>query len=562
MKLPRSFKRGASLLAALALGATLTTGCGDQDEFIAIGNFQQAPVAANDTITALGNATLNQAVGNGVLVNDAVNGGAITAFDAASTQGGVVVLNADGSFSYTPPFGFTGTDTFTYTLTNGLGTSTGTVTLNVNNSGWFVDNSGANGNGSQATPFNNLASAIAAAGNGDTIFVFRGDGTNNNLAGAVNLPAGVNLVGEGAGLVLAQTIVAQGNAPTITGPVICGGNNTISGFLFDGGGANQDAIQANDVSNLTVINNTFRNSQFTHMDLGNLGGTVVITDNTLEPTDGDESFIDIINKDTSGTYTISNNSFTDDAANDPSEGVRFDLAGTGSATITMDGNTFVSDNAAANSFDDAIEIDAYDDGQIAIMLTNNTFTNVGGSAIDADANGNNAGLTGTVSGNSTTGSDDNGLEFDAFGGTVDVTVSNNMVINSGQGGIDMDADGSGGSMTAVVSGNTVTGTAGDHAFELETVANSTGTIALRNNTLTGSKTFSVNVFNQGTTCLDITGNTVDDDMTFNANAGAINVERLDAGTGGPLDVVNTFNAGVVNTVGTVTAQNAGFCAIP
>ncbi len=68
----------------------------------------------------------------GVLGNDEVNGATITAYDAATTAGGTVVLNADGSFSYTPPAIEPASDTFTYTLTNPVGSSTATVTLNFN----------------------------------------------------------------------------------------------------------------------------------------------------------------------------------------------------------------------------------------------------------------------------------------------------------------------------------------------------------------------------------------------------------------------------------------------
>jgi hypothetical protein len=49
-----------------------------------------------------------------------------------SAQGGVVTVNADGSFSYAPPVGYTGSDSFGYTVSDASGDSaTGTVTLQV-----------------------------------------------------------------------------------------------------------------------------------------------------------------------------------------------------------------------------------------------------------------------------------------------------------------------------------------------------------------------------------------------------------------------------------------------
>ncbi len=81
------------------------------------------------------NTTLNVPDGaNDLLANDALGFpvATISAFDATSTQGGTVVVNANGSFSYTPPSAiFTGTDQFTYTLQNTAGSSVGTVTVAV-----------------------------------------------------------------------------------------------------------------------------------------------------------------------------------------------------------------------------------------------------------------------------------------------------------------------------------------------------------------------------------------------------------------------------------------------
>jgi len=80
-----------------------------------------SPIAINDAYNGTQNTTLNVSA-PGVLTNDtgqpAPTATAIAA--GATTQGGTVTLNANGSFSYDPPnAGFTGTDTFTYTITNG-----------------------------------------------------------------------------------------------------------------------------------------------------------------------------------------------------------------------------------------------------------------------------------------------------------------------------------------------------------------------------------------------------------------------------------------------------------
>ncbi|OUR89496.1 hypothetical protein A9Q92_01050 [Methylophaga sp. 42_8_T64] len=67
-----------------------------------------------------------------VLDNDELgaNGGSVTAYTEPSN--GTVILNADGSFSYTPAANFSGEDSFTYTVTDGDGDSaTATATVNV-----------------------------------------------------------------------------------------------------------------------------------------------------------------------------------------------------------------------------------------------------------------------------------------------------------------------------------------------------------------------------------------------------------------------------------------------
>ncbi|MEM7303532.1 MAG: Ig-like domain-containing protein, partial [Pseudomonadota bacterium] len=49
----------------------------------------------------------------------------------ATAQGGTVTINADGSFTYSPPAGYSGADSFTYVITDGALNDTATVTLNI-----------------------------------------------------------------------------------------------------------------------------------------------------------------------------------------------------------------------------------------------------------------------------------------------------------------------------------------------------------------------------------------------------------------------------------------------
>ena len=90
------------------------------------------PLAHADAYSVVAGQTL-KVNGPGVLANDTnADGGTLTATLVTTTAYGVVTLNPDGSFNYTPGAGYCGTDSFTYTATNGTAASApATVTLTV-----------------------------------------------------------------------------------------------------------------------------------------------------------------------------------------------------------------------------------------------------------------------------------------------------------------------------------------------------------------------------------------------------------------------------------------------
>lgn len=133
-------------------GMTLVNQAGD--------DINASPIAFDDSYTAAGNVAFGATIS--LLINDteplgpeglALNTGTAiqnTGVAFATTQGGSVTINADGTFTYISAVGFEGTDTFTYTLRDtGLDgtagnaddlTGTGTVSINVGPSVWFIDN--------------------------------------------------------------------------------------------------------------------------------------------------------------------------------------------------------------------------------------------------------------------------------------------------------------------------------------------------------------------------------------------------------------------------------------
>jgi VCBS repeat-containing protein len=116
------------MLAVLSFGAVGVAGAPPSSS-------NAPPVANPDNYSGVPGVELSVGAGQGVLVNDtdADIGQTLSAVVASgiTTAGGSYVLNANGSFSYTPPgsIGAATNDTFTYQVTDGKAKSTGTVTI-------------------------------------------------------------------------------------------------------------------------------------------------------------------------------------------------------------------------------------------------------------------------------------------------------------------------------------------------------------------------------------------------------------------------------------------------
>ena len=171
-----------------------------------------------------------------VLANDA-GSGALNAGPASITTSanGSVAMNPDGTFTYTPAVGFAGpSDTFNYTLTdiNGI-TNTAMVTINLSDVVWYVNSSGANGDGRSHSPFKTLNGAQAQSDNGHTIFVH---------TSAVVTPDGIvlkpsqTLWGQGMTFMLnGLTILAAADNPKVTGTITLAANATVSSLDINTG---------------------------------------------------------------------------------------------------------------------------------------------------------------------------------------------------------------------------------------------------------------------------------------------------------------------------------------
>ncbi len=75
-----------------------------------------------------------------MLANDTdPDGDTLTVTETTTPADGTVIVNDDGTVTYTPAAGFTGTDTFDYTVTDGIATDTATVTVAVANAAPSAD---------------------------------------------------------------------------------------------------------------------------------------------------------------------------------------------------------------------------------------------------------------------------------------------------------------------------------------------------------------------------------------------------------------------------------------
>jgi large repetitive protein len=316
------------------------------------------PLAINESYSLTGNTPITIDAGHGVLANDIeFNGSTLTAINATNVTGGTVVLNADGSFTFTPTTGFSGTASFQYTAHDALGLNSdqvATVTLNVAAPVWYVDsaNSGA-ADGSFAHPFTTIAQAVtaaagdASAGVNNTIFV-ENAGSTYSAASGITLKSGEQLLGDGSSLTqvngnnvgLSSTnstfSVAGGTAVTLNS------GNTISGINITNTGSGAGIVDdGSTVTTLVLSNVDVTTGAGAGISLTHGGGSVTGSGNMVSSTGGGIA-LDITNTNI-GSGGLSFTSISDSGG--APNGIILSGTGTsGGLTVTGDGSSS-SDNS-------------------------------------------------------------------------------------------------------------------------------------------------------------------------------------------------------------------------
>ena len=337
-----------------------------------------APTATNDIATTNEDTPVTVAV----LANDTDPDGDPLTVTAASAPNGTVVINPDGTITYTPAPNFNGTDTITYTISDGQGgTSTASVTVTVNP----VNDAPTVGSVIPAQTNVDAANvSVPVAGNFTDL-----DGDTLTFT-ATNLPAGLS-INPTTGLITG-TIAA--NASQVNGGVY-----TVSVTASDGKGGTVTTSFTWNVTNPApiAVDDVATTNEDTPV-------TIAVLSNDSDP-DGDTLTVTaasapngtvVINPDGTITYTpAANFNGTDTITYTISDG----NGGTSTATVTVtvapvnDAPTVVKPIAAQNNVDAA---------SVTVPVAGN-FTDLDRDTLTFSATGLPAGLsinptTGVISG--------------------------------------------------------------------------------------------------------------------------------------------------------------------
>ena len=496
----------------------------------------------NGTNSALAGVTLavstspstpNVSVAGNLLSNDTdpdtLHANLTAVAGTSSTQGGVVAVNSDGTFSYTPAPGFTDTDTFTYTVhDNGSPDRTATATVTINVVGprvWFVNPGGpGGGNGTSLSPLNSIAplstggTSDSLDGNGDVIFVYQG--TGNATSGGLVLEANQRLVGQPQGLSVTNAngtynlVTAGGANPTITNTsgagVTLADGNTIQ--RVDVTGASGVGVTGTGINTLTYgANTTISGNAGGGIALSGAAGGAISMGSDITTTAGHS--VSIANR-TSGTTSLSG------AVSDTGTGIS--LSSNTGATVSFTGTLNASTGA-----DDAL-------------------TATGGGTVNV-----NTGATRTLT--TTTGT---ALTLNGVGGAIDLT---DLAKNGAGTGISLTAASA---SVTIPSGATIVGTTtagvtidqGTGAFSYAgTISNSSGRAVQVTNRNTGSPglvQFTGPIASTGGTGVSLDNN---DNGTIAFSGGlALSTGANAAFSATNGGTVNVDNTDVVNTLTTST----------
>lgn len=525
------------------------------------GSVRTTPIARNDgPYSTVGNVQLSVNSASGVLANDndPDGSGAVTitgvggcadvtapfTCPGASANGGDVSLNADGSFTYNPAPGFSGTDTFTYSVQDTDGNSDpATVTITVGQVVWFINNAvGGPGDGRFTSPFNSIANfnSLAADDPGDYIFVYQGSGA---YSGALTLLNNQQLIGHGVGLAISPNLsIAAGTRPTVPNVALASGN-TVRGLNINA--SSGTAIGGASVGSLTINNVSVTNTAGVGVSLSN--GALAVTFDSVSSSGAANG---ILLNTTTGSFAVTGTGGTCTAANTSgcSGGTIANMTGADNSTATPGGTGIVLNNATNVSLTRMYIHDTSNYGIRGTSVNGFTLdnsvvggvngTNVASPFNDSSVLFDNLSGTSAVTNSDIAGGFFRNIHVDNTTGTLNLTVNNNKIHNTGatQGDDGLFVEVGGGTATLSVTNNTFSAHGGDH-LNLSLLGSPAVGLTFTGNSWTGGHpiglgqglfilgasfngTFTYNVSNNGTIANPLVGNNSGGAIHVNKGSGS------------------------------------------
>ena len=345
----------------------------DPNTTLVPGSVKTAPIAVNDFYSTVGNVSISVPA-NGLLANDVnLDGDAITVsgIDVISTDTkGTVTYLADGSFTFNPNPGFTGTTTFKYTVTDGTFSATGTVSITVTGLIWFVNASAASGgDGRLNSPYNNMNAFNASSLDdpSDVIFVYSGTYTNTL---STLLLGQQRLIGQGAtgtDLATLAGVTFSTHPPVGTAiPTINGVRPTINQAANNINMQSQNHVRGININNTggtALLASNFTSALVRDVSVTNTGGVGVSFNNgaldvILQSVSASNASNGIFLQSTTGSFQITGTSTTD-----ASGGTLTNISGRGieirnATNVTLKNMNLPSANSSSDGgFDTACDED-------------------------------------------------------------------------------------------------------------------------------------------------------------------------------------------------------------
>ncbi|HEX3146069.1 MAG TPA: Ig-like domain-containing protein, partial [Pyrinomonadaceae bacterium] len=462
-----------------ATGVQFTDTLDPNTTFVA-GTLMTTPLARNDSYSATGNVRISVPA-PGVLANDSDPDGVGPAISATpgtflSTQGGNVILNANGSFTYNPPAGFEGSDSFTYTLNDNdspNNTDTATVSITVSGMIWFIDNSASCPcDGRLTNPFdsiNSFQSVNNGSGNNpaanDNIFIYE---SGSAYVGSFALLNGQKVIGQDATASLSSITGLTPPPESDPLPVTNSGNGTI--VLIQSSGTSISVASGNTLTGFTagssvtdISGSGFGTLTISDVTLNGVGQGLDLSNGTLTATFGaisstnslttGISLTGVAGSLTSGSTTVTNATGIGISVDTSSATLNFantSVQGSGATGVSLTTNngpiTFGSLDIAPAANQKALL--ATENTQ-TITSTSGTISNSGATAIDISRTSSTTPLSINLTSVSSTGGTSDGISLQKTSGSFTINGDSSTTVGgNGSGGTIANKSGADGSTSS------------------------------------------------------------------------------------------------------------------